>query len=316
MKAQKVLLLYPPSQLMAIETPRPDGSLGPLYLAGALEARSIEVDVLDAAVGSAEDRLEDTFLRPVMQPNGLIRVGMTLDRIRDYVAKGGYTIVGINSNFTAQTRMVLEVAQVVKEVDPNILVIAGGVNARNVPHRLLKNGMVDVICTTEGENIICDIIERHARGVSWKDIGGIIYGMHGSYITNAVKPESIVAVMDNLPFPAWHKLPFEKYGQISSPHGAIGGETHRYAPLMTSRGCPFECTYCYISLEKVAEVDIGSPRYKSFERVMHEVAILKSLGVDKIYIEDDSLLAKKARVRQIFGALRGESVRENLGSGI
>src|SRR3989344_9031406 len=116
MNEQIVLLMSAPSQLMEIETPRPDGSLGPLYLAGALEKRGIEVDVLDAAVGSAEDRLEDTFLRPVMQANGLIRVGMTIDRIRDYVAKGRYTVVGLNSNFTAQTRMVLEVARAVKEV--------------------------------------------------------------------------------------------------------------------------------------------------------------------------------------------------------
>src|SRR3989338_3447545 len=149
MKEQKVLLMYPPSQLMEIETPRPDGSLGPLYLAGALERQGVEVDILDATVGTKNDRMEDTFYNTVMQQNGLIRVGMSLERIGEYIAKEQYTIVGINSNFTAQTRMVLEVARVAKEANPNILVVVGGVNARNIPERFLENGNIDIVCSTE-----------------------------------------------------------------------------------------------------------------------------------------------------------------------
>src|SRR6185436_14631096 len=95
---------------MPIETPRPDGSLGPLYLAGALEAEGIEVDILDASVGTNSDRLEDTFFNPIMQPSGLIRIGMTVARIQEEIARGKYTVVGVHSNFTPQTRMALDVA--------------------------------------------------------------------------------------------------------------------------------------------------------------------------------------------------------------
>ena len=42
-KKSKVLIIYPPNQLMDVETPRPDGSLGPLYLAAELEKRGITV---------------------------------------------------------------------------------------------------------------------------------------------------------------------------------------------------------------------------------------------------------------------------------
>jgi hypothetical protein len=50
-KSKKGLLIYPPNQLMDIETPRPDGSLGPLYIASSLESEGIETDILGASVG-------------------------------------------------------------------------------------------------------------------------------------------------------------------------------------------------------------------------------------------------------------------------
>jgi len=114
MEKPKVLLVYPPSQLMPNEFPRPDGSLGLLYLAGALEREGVEVDVLDASVGTLDDSLETTFNKHVMQDNGLIRIGMTVERISEVIANGGYNIVGINSNFTPQTKMALEVAKAIK----------------------------------------------------------------------------------------------------------------------------------------------------------------------------------------------------------
>ena len=64
---------------MDIETPRPDGSLGPLYLASSLEKIGIETDVLDASVGAREHSLENTFYRRIRQENGLIRIGMNLN---------------------------------------------------------------------------------------------------------------------------------------------------------------------------------------------------------------------------------------------
>src|SRR3989338_856060 len=92
---KKVLLVYPPNQLMEIETPRPDGSLGPLYLASALEKQGIPSDLLDASVGPPGVSLEKTFYRLVKQANGLIKIGMDFDEIAEYVVKGGYTFVGL-----------------------------------------------------------------------------------------------------------------------------------------------------------------------------------------------------------------------------
>ncbi len=290
---------------MPIETPRPDGSLGPLYLAGALEKVGIQADILDASVGSSEDDLNDTFYKSIMQPNGLTRIGMSQERITEFIAKGQYNVIGINSNFTPQTRMALEVARAVKNLNPDILVVAGGVNARNLPDRFLRDGLVDIICSTEGESIFFRIIDSWRNGLSFNDLDGVVYGRNGKYLIKPPKPSSITTNLDQLPIPSWEKLPFEKYEKIASPHGALAATNIRYAPIMTSRGCPFKCSYCHISMERDFPNDIGNLRLKSVDRVIEEMKVLKSLGVKKIFIEDDSLLAKKARVKQIFGKLLG-----------
>jgi len=296
----KILLVYPPNQLMDVEIPRPDGSLGPLYLAGSLRNAGFEVEILDASVGSSNDNLRDTFFRRVLQPNGLIRIGMTPERLREYLTQGGYDIVGISSNFTPQTNMALEVAKIAKEVNQKTLVVAGGVNARALSERFLMSNLVDVVILTEGEKIIVNLVRAWQENTSLNEVAGIKYMRAGLIITNPVTPEMISVDLDELPFPAWDLLPFTKYDEINSPHGSITpGQRRRYAPIMTSRGCPFHCEYCHIGREKEASSstrDIGLLRLKSIDRVM---------GVTHLYIEDDSLLARKPRIKDFFQRLTG-----------
>lgn len=305
----RILLIYPPNQLLSMEMPRPDGSLGLLYLAGALEQAGFETDILDASVGSTQDSLQNTFYRSIKQPNGLFRIGMSRERIQEFIASGGYNVVGINSNFTFQTRMALEVAALIKRLNLDILVIAGGVNARNLSSRFLESGNVDIICLTEGEKIIVQIIKAWMYKRTFDNVSGILYRKNGTYVYNAVKLDDTYTNLDALPFPAWQKLPFQHYDSIiSSRSGVSFMSKSRYAPIMTSRGCLFRCAYCHISMEKedaIKSGNIGTLRFKSVDRVLEEVKRLRNLGVHRLYFEDDSLLAKKDRVKAIFGRIVG-----------
>jgi len=289
---------------MPNELPRHDGSLGLLYLAGALEEAGIIVDVLDASVGTVIDSLEETFNNRTMQDNGLIRIGMTEDRISEVIAHGGYTIVGINSNFTPQTKMALEVARAAKSVSRDILVVAGGVNARALAGRFLAEGNVDVVCSTEGEKTIVKLVKAWECERNLKVSGTIIMNGDGRVVTYPVETGDTLANLDELPFPAWGKLPWEHYDNVTLAGGRDSLiHNERSASLMTSRGCPFRCSYCHISVEKEYAIEsggIGKLRVKSVGRVMEEIRRLKEFGVTKIYLEDDSLLAKKSRVREIF----------------
>ena len=63
MKNTKVKLIYPAQQFELTENPRPDSSLGILYLAGKLRDNNFDVSILDMLVGDETDDLKETFYR-------------------------------------------------------------------------------------------------------------------------------------------------------------------------------------------------------------------------------------------------------------
>jgi len=301
-KKIKGLLIYPPNQLMGVERARPDGSLGLLYLAAALEQKGIKADILDASVGTSEQTLDETFHKLVKQENGLIRIGMDFKEIADYVIKKGYDFVGITSYLTPQTTMALKTAEAIKKENPFIKIYAGGVNARALKEKFLETGWFDAICLTEGEIIFPRAI---LEGV--ENVPGFAYVKKGKIIINPVNESCFTENLDDLPMPAWKKLPFDKYDALNSTHGTdvTGKGDQRFAPIMTSRGCVWQCKICHISNEKE---NIGKLRLHSIERVLKEIEELKSLGIKKIYFEDDTLLAKKDRVKEIFKRIKDEGL--------
>ena len=295
MKTKKGLLIYPPVQLMEEEKPRPDGSLGLLYLASALEQRGIETDILDASVGSNKQDLKDTFYNYVKQENGLVRVGMDFKEIADYVVKGAYDFVGINSNLTPQSRMAFETAKAIRQTESPIEIYAGGVNARALKERFLESGYFDAVCITEGEIVFPRAVIESARNVP----GFAYVNENGEIKTNPVDETCFPKHLDDLLMPAWEKLPLDKYGKILSPHGVdvTDKKGQKYSPIITSRGCVWHCDYCHISTEKK---DIGKLRTHSIERVLEEMDCLKSLGIEKLFFEDNTLLTRKKRIKELF----------------
>lgn len=303
------LLLYPPLQFGKEEMAKPDGSLGLPYLAGALRDAGFQVDLLDISVGAATDDLQDTFFNPAPLPNGLFRLGMSEARVLEEAAR--HDVLGISSIFTAQTRMVLDTVRLLKRAFPDKLIVAGGVNARALAPRFFAAG-VDVICVSEGERIIVQLGETLRRGSrDFRAIPGLAMCVDGRIVHSP--PPTVVGDLDQLPAPAWDLLPLDKYWAIARPHGGDFpvGQPVRYAGIMTSRGCPFACAYCHVSKEGPNRETgaIGAFRVKSVERVIRELETLKRLGTEYVFVEDDSLLAKKQRIMDVFRAMRGMGLR-------
>lgn len=299
----KFLLMYSALQFGPEEMAKPDGSLSLPYVAGALRRAHYDVKILDVSVGDEDDRLEDTFFNTTHLPSGLIRCGLSLEKIAQKIAD--FDVIGISSIFTTQTSMVLELVRLVKQVDPGKLVIAGGVNSRNLRERFFDSG-VDIIVLSEAETIIVQIAEALRGNGTLSDVAGIAFRNERG-VEVLTRPATMLSDLDQLPFPAWDLLPLDKYWKISRPHGGQFPEGKRiqYASLQTSRGCPFRCLYCHISKEADGEVagPLGTLRLKSIERVLEELQTLKDLGAQYIFFEDDSLFAKKKRAYTLFRAV-------------
>ncbi len=304
----KILLLYPPEQQWPGCIVKPNGSLAYPYLGGSLRDIGIETYIYDACVGNNNDNLENFFKNSTQLPSGMLRTGVSNDRILEVVSY--YDAVGITSIFSQQETQVLDCAKLIKKNYPNKLLFSGGVNAKSRPSIFFAAGF-DIIFTSESEitiQQIAKILQKGSRDFS--SVGKIYFkNKYGKIIDNSHFGD-IVWDLDKLPIPAWNLLPNERYWKIGRPHGGqiASDSTLRYASIMTSRGCPFACSYCHIANETVNSKSgaIGRFRIKSDDRVRNELQILKDeIGVKQVFIEDDSIFGKKKRAIRLLKSIIG-----------
>jgi radical SAM superfamily enzyme YgiQ (UPF0313 family) len=304
----KVTLLYPPNQTLKDYMCKPNGSLAYPNLGAALLAAGVDVAVFDACVGNAKDDLDAVFYQSRELPSGLYRTGVSDERILQEVA--GSDVVGLTSIFTAQETMVLRTARVIKAAYPHVLVIAGGVNARNRLPQFLGGG-VDIVFLSEAELGIQRLVKKLRTGdADLAGLSGIAFKHADRIIVNPTTPEDVVTDLDLAPLPAWHLLPNERYWKIARPHGGQFAPDRelRYASMMTSMGCVFACSYCHIAKEQDGEVagGIGRFRIKSDARVLAELAELRRLGVRQVFIEDDTLFGYRQRAIDLLRKIKGQ----------
>lgn len=294
------LLMYPPMAFWPEDSAKPDGSLGLLYLAGALRSHGYDVEIMDAVVGPPGASLADTFYKTERLSDGRVRIGMTLAEI--LAAVRDFDVVGLTNLYTAQAPPAAEVVTGIKAAYPEKLVMVGGTNARHMAGWFLQAG-ADLVFLSEAESSILEVGDHLRRGSrDFSDVPGVSFRKDGQVRSNPAT--SVTRELDGLAFPAWDLAPLEKYWDVARPHG--GGfsveDRIRYASLMTSRGCPFNCSFCHISKEGKGSFtgNLRRLRLKSMPRVLEEFDILQSLGVEYVFIEDDSLFAKKKRAMRII----------------
>ena len=211
MKQIKILLLYPPEQSWPGTMVKPNGSLAYPYLGGALRDIGVESYVYDACVGNDNDNLDVFFNKSYELPSGMIRTGVSDERILEIAEK--YDAVGITSIFSQQETQVLHCAKIIKKNYPNKLIFFGGVNAKSRSKIFFDSGF-DIICTSESEitiQQICKIMQKGSRDFS--AVGKIYFkNKYGKIIDNSHLGK-ILMDLDKLPIPAWIYCPMKDTGR-------------------------------------------------------------------------------------------------------
>lgn len=306
-KEPSFLLMYSPQRFnKLLGAVKPEASLGNLYLAAALRSAGFKVDILDCCLGNERYSLEETFYREVKLDNNMVRIGLSPENIVKEAAD--YDVLGISSIFTPQTRMVEETVKLLSRAWPNKLIIMGGINARTQMKRFFDAG-AHLICVSEAERTIVEIGNVLRVGSrDFSKISGIAFMRNGQICVNPVG--FVESDLDHLPIPARDLLPLDRLWKIARPHGGVLtiGQLDKplpYVSFMTSRGCPYVCSFCHISGEQKGSDAgyLGKFRFQSVERVEREMNSIRDLGATDVYIEDDSLLARKKRALDIFKML-------------
>ncbi|HPA25371.1 MAG TPA: radical SAM protein [bacterium] len=175
-------------------------------------------------------------------------------------------------------------------------VILTGAHGTIMPEKMLKETKVNFVVRGEPEMVVKDLVEKISVGEKdYSEIKGISYLQNGEIKNNADAKR--IKNLDELPMPAYDLLPMEKYrytfNDIPEP----------FSLMLTSRGCPFNCTYCL----KVMMPDFYITR--SPENVAEEIKYLtKKFGVKGIYFQDWEFLIDKKRIATICDLI----LKENL----
>lgn len=257
----KVLLINPPS-----DSPRPVMPLGLAYLAAMLEKNNIPVKVIDAWV----DRLDyDSLGRRIFELEGVDLIGVTV----------------MSPVYSSAVKTI----KTARKASPKSKIIIGGTHPSSLPEECLRdNPEVDFVAIGEGDQLIVEIVESMmGNSRELHDIKGLAYRHNGRIINNGSADP--VKNLDDLPFPARHLFPMFKY-RTHPPYRLYSS----YATIMTSRGCPFQCTYCTKS------VSGQNYRAQSPGHVIEEIEyLINNYDIRQIHFYDDDFTINMKRVDSI-----------------
>lgn len=174
----------------------------------------------------------------------------------------------------------------------DIPIVAGGIHPTSLPRETLEEAKaVDYVVVGEGEESFSELVNSIGKnGMSGRSLSldGVMNRRGGPF-----KPRSLIQDLDSIPFP---KRDFHDRSNY------IFG-----APLLTSRGCPFSCTFCASHLTWTRKV-----RYRSVQNVIEELIELKKKSdVKRIRVLDDTFVLNKKWITEFCDSLKKNNLKFN-----
>ncbi|MGE5533212.1 MAG: B12-binding domain-containing radical SAM protein [Bacillota bacterium] len=254
----------------------PFALLGLGYIAAVLEKNNYKVDVIDCQV-----------------------LKLSPEQFKTEISKRQPDIVGFTSS-TLTYQSGLELVKISKQALPNCLTIAGGSHVTFWDDKALQEcPELDIVVRREGENTMLELVQRIETEKSYSDVLGTTCRKNGEIIRNPDRP--YIEDLDNLPFPARHLWPMEKFREL---------EDVLY--LATSRGCVYWCEFC-----TTVRMHGRKYRMRSSKNVVDELEFLnKTYGISKFTFCDDAFTVDQPRTEELCREIlnRGLKIQWNCGT--
>ncbi len=182
---------------------------------------------------------------------------------------------------------ILEIAKILKIVNPNLIIILGGPEVSFDCEKILKKyDFINFIIYGEGEETFKELLIKLNKGFKeFNDIRGIAYRdiKHQKIIKNPLRP--LICNLDTINTPFNDNLDVYK---------------NKIVYYESSRGCPFNCKFCLSST-------ISGVRFFSLERVKKDLSLLISAGVKQVKFVDRTFNSKKDYALEIMKYLIEET---------
>lgn len=207
--------------------------------------------------------------------------------IKDYRPE----VVGI-SVMTVKLAAALKIAKITRSAAPGSKIVFGGPHPTIMPDKVIESGYVDYAVRGEGETTMLELLRALDGDIKISDVKGITYDSNNAIVSNPERER--IGRISTLPHPARHLL----YGLETYSDSDLG-------LMMTSRGCPFTCTYCSSQCMWGRRV-----RYRDILDVVDEIEDIRDrYKVKHLTLEDDSFTVNKKRVFQLCDELKKRRIK-------
>ncbi len=248
--------------------------LGLLYLASSLMKEGHEVRLIDQ-LGTG---LNDSTV--VSQVKGF------------YPDLVGFSTMG------SQSKSAARLTRKFKKVLPNTPVVFGGINPTFSSEYIMKKyPMVDYCIEGEGEHSLLELLKA-LKNKAFDSVHGLVYRV-GSKIKRG-KPRELITDLDSLPFPDRSLIKGIEYGSLS------GLRVRGFTSFLSSRGCPFACTFCCCNA-----LVHRRWRTRSVKNILDELEIIESQGYKNVLFFDDNFTVSLDRVVKISEGIRKRGIKLN-----
>lgn len=224
--------------------------------------------------------------------------GMDLAAFEAYVKMARPDVVGINS-WSLSVNEVARSLKAVKGIDPSIITVIGGPHPSALGEKSLEGfSHADYGFKGEAEKG-APMLMRYLSGrseIDLRSIPGLMWREGGIIMSN---PQVFEPDLDSLGFPSWDLIAPGRYAASGS---IVQKKT---ACIITTRGCPFPCTFCsaFVTAGRVV-------RRRSIGNVMSEIRLLMTdYGIKRFVIFDENITLCKDHIKGFCNAVIDSGIK-------
>jgi len=210
------------------------------------------------------------------------------EHLTDYLDKEKFDVVGVGviAGYY-QYKKLLSISKAINNSKQRPFFIIGGHGPSPEPEYFLKKSNADIVVIGEGEETIIEVIDSLVKKKSFHAIKGIAFRDEAKFVVN--ERRQLISDLDKIPFPAYELFPVEYYRLLRMPYAE---NSDFVMPLLSGRGCPYKCTFCY-------RIDEGF-RPRSNESIIEEIQMLKiDYGITYIAFSDELLMSSDRRTMSL-----------------
>jgi radical SAM superfamily enzyme YgiQ (UPF0313 family) len=212
-------------------------------------------------------------------------VGTRLQEILKVCREFKPDVIGFSVTTGFHEQMIALSRQIKGKTGGTLFSLFGGPHATYFPEIIEQDG-VDAVIVGEAEGAVVEFADAYEKGKDLSKIANLHVKINGTIYRNDVRP--LIEDLDSLPFPDRDLVT------------AYRTTPNRFQTFLASRGCPYECSYCFNeSYRRLYKHKGKVVRRRSVDNVIEEIRTVKAkIPLEHVSFQDDEFCSSLDWVRE------------------